>query len=290
MLLQIMLTGLVIGCLYALAGIGLVIIYKTSEIINFAQGDTATLTTFIAFTLLASVGLPYPVVFLSVILVAGLLGVLIYGSVVRPLVGRRTPLDVVVTTLGLAMILNGVAAWIWGYSTQNVPPPLEGRGIQIAGASLNGGDVLIVAVAVLCIAAFLGFFRATRLGIAMQAVSQNRTAAQLMGVNLDRVHGISWALGGMLAAVAGLFIAPTTFLDVTSINQFMIKAFAAVVLGGFSSFGGAILGGLVLGVGSNVAAAYLSTDLKTTFVFALMLGILAFRPAGLLGEVVRRKV
>jgi len=290
MLTQIILTGLVVGSLYALAGVGLVVMYKTSEIINFAQGDTATLTTFIAFTLLISVGLPYPVVFVLVLLAALGAGIVIYGLAVRPLVGRRSPLDAVVTTLGVAMVINGLAAWIWGYSTQNVPSAIRGAGLRFGEASLTAQDVLTVTVAVLCIAVFLAFFRFTRLGVAMQAVSQNPAAAQLMGVNLHRVHALSWGLGGILAAVAGLFVAPMVYLDVTSINHFMIKAFAAVVLGGFSSFAGAIVGGLVLGVGSNLVAAYLSTDLKTTFVFVLMLGILAIRPAGLLGHVTAKKV
>lgn len=290
MLTQILLTGLVVGSLYALAGVGLVVIYKTSEIINFAQGDTATLTTFVAFTLLIAGGLPYPAVLVLVLIAGAVAGILIYGVAVRPIVARRSPLDVVVTTLGVAMILNGVAAWIWGYSTQNIPSPIRGSGIRIGAASLGADDLLTVGVSVLAILVFLLFFRFTRLGLAMQAVSQNPSAAQLMGVDLHRIHGVSWGLGGVLAAMAGLFVAPTTYLDVTSINGFMIKSFAAVVLGGFTSFAGAILGGLVLGVASNLVAGYFSTDLKTTLVFVLMLVILAIRPAGLLGHVPTRRV
>ncbi len=283
--------GLAAGSLYGLMALGLVLIYKTSDVVNFGHGDMAAFSTFAAFTLLVSWEWPVPLALAGTLLLAVLLGVMVERGVLRPARNRRAPvLALVVATLGVAQVLNGTIGAVWGRQVKSLPS-------LIGGPPLHWGEVIITREGVfnlglgLALASLLFlFFRFTDLGIAMRAVAQNPTAAQLMGVSVNRVLAVAWGLGTALGAVAGVLIAPATFLEPDTMNTVLIKAFAAAVLGGFTSLPGAVVGGLALGVLENLVAGYIATELKAAFAFGLIIAVLTVRPAGLLGRVAAKKV
>lgn len=283
MFLQVIFSGIVVGCLYALVGIGLVIIFKVSEVVNFAQGDMTTVGMFIAYTLLVSLELNYAAVLLIIIIIAMSLGLAIERGIVKFLY-KKPPLDIIVGTLGIGLVFNGVCGWVWGYNVLNLPTLLSQSTFEVAGIYMGDNDLLILCTTVFLISILYLFFEKSHFGMIMKATCINRQAASLMGVNTGFVYALSWGISGLLSAVAGLLISPLTYLDVHSVSSFMIKAFAALVLGGFTSFKGVIVGGLVLGVSSNLLAAYVSTELKSTYIFFLMLIILVIKPSGLFGK------
>ncbi len=277
------------GCLYALAGMGLVIIFKVSEIVNFSQGDMTTVVMFVAFTLLVGLGVP-PVWCLFIVILFSIgLGLFIERGVVRYLY-KKDSLDVVIATLGIGLVLNGICGWIWGFNVKNLPTLLKDGGVGVGSMYFGYNDLLIVGIAAFLMIAFYLFFEKSHFGMVMRATCTNRQSARLMGVNINAVYAISWGIAGLLSAVAGLLISPITYLDIHSLGSFMIKAFAALVLGGFKSLFGVVVGGLVLGVTSNILAAYVSTELKSTYIFVLMLFILVIRPSGLFGDISSRRV
>ncbi|HWI61069.1 MAG TPA: branched-chain amino acid ABC transporter permease [Symbiobacteriaceae bacterium] len=285
---QQVISGLATGSLYALAALGLVLIFKTSDVVNFAQGEMAMFGTFIAFTLLTSAGLPYWGAFLLALVFAAFFGAAIERVVLRPL--AKAPLiSVLIATLGLFQIINGVAGWIWGYELQAFPAAVSGAPINLGGIIFTMQNLLNIGVALLVMLGFFLLFKYSILGIAMRAVAENRTAAKLMGVPTDRVLAITWGLGGVLAATAGILIAPVTNLDINMMASMQIKAFTAAVLGGFTSLPGAVIGGLTLGVLENLVGQW-NSQLQTPFAFGLIVLVLVIRPAGLLGTIQKKKV
>lgn len=285
---QQIISGLATGSLYALAALGLVLIFKTSDVVNFAQGEMAMFGTFVAFTLLTSVGLPYWGAFLLALIFAGLFGAAIERVVLRPL--AKAPLiSVLIATLGLFQIINGVAGWIWGYELQPFPAAVSGAPITVGGVIFTMQNLLNVGVALAVMLGFFLLFKFSILGVAMRAVAENRTAAKLMGVPTDRILALTWGLGGVLAATAGILIAPVTNLDINMMAMLQIKAFTAAVLGGFTSLPGAVIGGLTLGVLENLVGQW-NSQLQTPFAFGLIVLVLVIRPAGLLGTIQKKKV
>lgn len=288
-LLQQIISGMATGCLYAMVALGLVLIYKTTDVVNFAQGEMAMFCTFIAFSLLTVAGLSYWGAFAGALLAAALLGGVLERAFIRPL-HKTSLLSVLIMTIGLMMVLNGVAGWIWGFEPENFPTAVSGEPIRVAGLVITLPDVMNIAVTCLIMLVFYVVFKYSLVGIAMRAVAENRTVARLMGVKVNRILATTWAFGSMLGAVAGVFVAPVTFLDLNMMAEVIIKAFTAAVLGGFNSLPGAVVGGLLLGVLENLVAGYISTELKSTFAFALIVAVLCIRPTGLLGTVERKKV
>ena len=285
---QQIISGLATGSLYALAALGLVLIFKTSDVVNFAQGEMAMFGTFIAFTLLTSAGLPYWGAFLLALAFAALFGAAIERVVLRPL--AKAPLiSVMIATLGLFQVINGVAGWIWGYEPQPFPTAVSGAPITVAGMVFTMQNLLNIGVAMLIMFGFFLLFKFSILGVAMRAVAENRTAAKLMGVPTDRILALTWGLGGILAATAGILTAPVTTLDINFMGTLQIKAFTAGVLGGFTSLPGAVIGGLTLGVLENLVGQF-NSQLQTPFAFGLIVLVLVIRPAGLLGTIQKKKV
>jgi len=283
--------GLAAGALYGLMGLGLVLIYKTSDVVNFGHGDMAAFTTFVAFTLMALWKWPVPLALGGTLLVAVVLGVIVERSVLYPARRRHAPvLALVVATLGVSQILNGTIGTLWGRHVQNLPSLVAGPPMRLGQILLTREQLLNLGLGLALALALFFFFRFTNLGIAMRAVAQNPTAAQLMGVSVNRVLTVTWGLGAALGAVAGVLIAPATFLEPDTMNGVLIKAFAAAVLGGFTSLPGALIGGLALGVLENLVAGYIATEFKAAFSFVLIVLVLAVRPAGLMGRVVVKKV
>jgi branched-chain amino acid transport system permease protein len=285
---QQIISGLATGSLYALAALGLVLIFKTSDVVNFAQGEMAMFGTFVAFTLLTTAGLPYWGAFLLALVFAAIFGAAIERVVLRPL--TKAPLiSILIATLGLMQIINGVAGWIWGYEMQPFPEAVNGSPINLAGIVFTLPNLLNIGVALLVMLLFFLMFKYTMIGVAMRAVAENRTAAKLMGVPTNRVLALTWGLGGVLAATAGILIAPVTNLDINMMASMQIKAFTAAVLGGFTSLPGAVVGGLALGVLENLVGQW-NSQLQTPFAFGLIVLVLIVRPAGLLGTIQKKKV
>lgn len=282
-------SGLSAGCLYALAALGLVLIYRTMEIVNFAHGEMAMISTFVAYTLLVRVGLPYVIAMLVALAFAFIFGMAIERVFLRPI--QEGPLvSMMIMTLGLFMVFNGAAGWIWGFDPVSFPYAVRGRPVFIGDIIVTRDSLLVLAVTVIMAGALYLALRFTMAGIAIRATSQNPRAARLMGVPVPKVYSLTWGMSAVLGAVAGILIAPTTFLSPSMMAEVQIKAFTAAVLGGFSSLPGAVVGGLLLGVLENLVAGYISTQLKSTFAFALIVVVLLIRPSGIMGTTERRKV
>ncbi|MBY6275647.1 branched-chain amino acid ABC transporter permease [Symbiobacterium thermophilum] len=285
---QQIISGLATGSLYALAALGLVLIFKTTDVVNFAQGEMAMFGTFIMFTLLKTAGLPYWGAFVLALAFAFLMGAVIERVALRPL--AQAPLiSVLIATLGLMQIINGVAGWIWGYQARPFPTAVSGSPIRLGDLVITLPDLVNLAVSLVVMTGFFLLFKFTELGIAMRAVAENRVAARLMGIPTDRILSLTWGLGGVLAATAGILIAPVTNLDINMMADMQIKAFTAAVLGGFTSLPGAVVGGLTLGVLENLVGQFVP-QLKTPFAFGLIVLVLMLRPSGLMGTVQRKKV
>lgn len=285
---QLIVNGLALGSLYALTAFGIVLIYKTTDVITFAQGETAMFCTFIAFTLITALQLPFGVAFgLTLVFALGL------GTLIERLVLRRarsgSVLNSVIVTVGLALILLGVAGWIWGYQTRPFPAPVSGPPFRFGTIVLSQLNALILAVMFGLMLLLFAFFRYTVTGIAMRAVAQNRMAAQLMGININRINAIGWGVGTALGAVTGILIAPLNYLDPTMMGDVALKAFAAAVLGGFTSLPGAVVGGLLLGIVDSIVG-FQVPELRTTIAFLLIILVLVVRPGGLLGSHEIKKV
>jgi branched-chain amino acid transport system permease protein len=285
---QLIVNGLALGSLYALTAFGIVLIYKTTRVITFAQGETAMFSTFVAFTLLTTLRLPFPLAFLLTLLFAGMFGALIERVVLRH-IGTTTILNPVIVTVGLSLILVGVAGWIWGYEIRTFPAPVAGPPIRIQTVVISQLNALIFTVTLVLMAILFAFFRYSPTGIAMRAVAENRSAARLMGIRIGRISALGWGLGTALGAVTGMLIAPLNYLDPGMMGDVALKAFAAAVLGGLTSLPGAVVGGLSLGIIDSVAG-FEVPELRNSIAFALIVVVLVVRPGGLLGTHEIKKV
>jgi branched-chain amino acid transport system permease protein len=290
MLPQLIVSGLATGSLYALLALGLVIIYKTSNVLNFAHGEMAMVNTFIAFTLLETLHIPYFEAFLLAIIGSFLFGALMEIVLLRP-ARNPTPLGLIIITLGAQQVLYGTAGWIWGYDTKIFPSPLSDIKVHRLGrVVLSEANLWILTASIVLMVALLFFFRYAKLGIAMRAISQNVTTARLMGIRAPWVLSLTWAFASALGAVAGMLVAPITFLDPNMMLNPLLKAFAAATLGGMNSLAGAVVGGGSLGILENLVGGYLMPELKDSVAFFVIVLVLCLRPSGLLGRHYRRRV
>lgn len=285
---QMIVSGIALGAIYGLVALGIVLVFKATGVLNFAHGEGVMLSTFVAFTLLKA-GAPYPLVVVLTLAFAAAFGVALERLVIRRFVGK--PLLVSgIATLGLFLLFGDIAVWIWGKDPFEFPGPFSQKPIFVAGIAISAADIGIVGTAALLAAALFAFFRFTRLGIAMQACMENPTAAQLMGIPTRRVYSLAWALSSMIGAVAGLLIAPVTFLHFTMMQHVLHYAFASAVLGGIFSLPGSLVGGIVIGISANLTGAYVSSAWKEVVPFIVMLAILILRPHGLLARRHAKKV
>ncbi|MFC4767839.1 branched-chain amino acid ABC transporter permease [Effusibacillus consociatus] len=282
MLTQQIVSGLAAGSLYALAALGLVLIYKTSDLVNFAQGEMAMISTFFGFTVMHSLGFGYWISFLAALVFAALFGMLVENIFMRP-VQKAPVLSQIILTLGLYMAFRGIAGMIWGYEPTSYPVAVEGEPIEVGSIVVTPNQIFIFALTLVLMFLFFCLFRFTLTGLAMRAAAQNLRTAELMGIRVGAIFSLTWAISAVLGGIAGILIAPTTFLDPNMMGEVAIKAFAAAVLGGFASLPGAVIGGLSIGLFENLVAGYVSAELKTAFVFFLIIFILYVKPTGLLG-------
>lgn len=281
---QNVLNGLSAGSVYALIAIGLVLIYRSSGVLHFAHGSFAMVAAFVAYELHGR-GFSLPVAFLGACAAAFVIGAVTY----RLLLDRAREggsHSAVMVTIALFMMLEGIAGAIWGTDTKDFAHYFAQPGIVSVTdrIALSSHDVWIDGITVVLVAALGLFFRFTRVGVAMRAVADNETAAELMGVRVRRLHALTWGIATVLAAVAGLLLTPTVFLDPSMMFGPLLKAFAAAVLGGLASIPGAIVGGWLLGVVETLAGAYISTEFQASIAFLIIIVVLTVRPDGLLGK------
>lgn len=284
--LQLLLIGLSQGCGYALVAIGFVFIYRATEIVNFAHGELMMLGAFAVLTFSELWGLGIWLGAALGILSLGVFGFLLDALVMRRMIGESQA-SIFILTVAIGIILKAMAGMIWGYSPHVLNSPFQ-QDLQI-GAITVGTDrlALIVATAVICLVLWL-FFNRTKLGLAIQAASQNQLAAYYCRVPVKRLVSVVWAIGAMVAAVAGLMMAPVTQVD-TEMSVFGIKAFAGAVVGGFGSIPGALLGCLIVGV-AEPFLDFAFPELKGVFAYIIMLTVLFLRPEGLLPQTFKKKV
>ncbi|MFS8524030.1 MAG: branched-chain amino acid ABC transporter permease [Limnochordales bacterium] len=287
---QLVLSGLSIGSLYAVVGLGIVLLYRTSRVLNFAHGDLAMVTTMIAYSLLTSAGVVFAGSVALTLLAAFALGSLFYFIVIRP-VKEATLLGQIITTAGFALVLGGAAVVIWGPGTKALPFPLSRfRFYDVFGLRIDQLTIGSFIVSVITMLLLYLLVQKTKFGLAMRAVSQNDAAARVLGIPVRRVYAVTWGVSAVLGAIGGLLLAPVTFVSPTMMFDPFLKGFAAAVLGGLDSLPGVIIGGVILGVVENVFGGYVSTAFKSTVAFVMIIAVLLVRPEGLLGRKFQRRV
>jgi len=282
------LNGLAVGCIYGLVALGFVLIYKATELVNFAQGDLLMLGAFVAFMAVTWWGLDYWTSFVIAILTVALFGALLDATLLRRVIGQPQ-FAVVMLTIGLGAIFRTFASVTWGSEIYTLPTPFDGVW-KIAGVTISHQYVSIVVGTLILCGVFYGFFNYTRIGVAMQATSQNQLAAYYMGIPVKLIFSLIWAISAATAAVAGILLAPVTLIDINMGLAVALKAFAAAVLGGFGSIPGALVGGIVIGLIELYAGATLPEGFKDTAPYIVLLLMLAVRPQGLFGSLGRKKV
>ena len=290
MLGQLIIEGLVVGFCYSLIALAMVIIYKTSEVLNFAQGELAMVATFFAYAVISSYKVPFVPAFFLTIAFSFVLGAAIYYCFLKP-AKDPTLLGLIIITLGAERLLYGIASWIWGPDPKPFPAPVSDTSVyKIGGVVVSHLNVLTVAVAASLVILLALFFRFTRLGVAMKATSQNANAAELMGIRTKRIFAFTWGLSAAIGAVAGMLMAPIYGLNVNMMMDPLLKGFAAAVLGGMTSLPGCVLGGCLLGVIENLVGGYVSTAFKSVVAFVVIVLVLCIRPSGILGKHYIKKV
>jgi branched-chain amino acid transport system permease protein len=288
---QQVVSGLATGGIYASLALALVMIYQATEVVNFAQGEMAMFSTYLAWSLLQA-GLPYWVTFFATVAIAFVGGLLIERVVIRP-VEHAPILTIVIVTLGLLVILNSVAGWIYSYIQKPFPSPFPSKPIQMGNIYFGAHDVGEISVTLIVLLLLFLFFRYTTLGLAMRAAAQNPVSSRLCGIRVSWMLGLGWGLAAAFGAIAGMMVAPIVFLDPNMMGGIQLYAFAAATVGGFTSPLGAVVGGLLVGVTENLVGTYVSfigTELKLTVALAMIIIVLLVKPTGLFGRTTVRRV
>ena len=288
-LLPQLLAGLATGGIYASLALALVMVYRSTNHVNFAQGEMAMFCTFIA-SLLIEAGWPYWAAFIATVAIAFVLGAALEAVLVRRL--RHAPvLSIVVVFVALLVILHSLAGWLFGYAIRPFPSPFPEAGGAGGGGLLTSHQLGAVGVTLAMLALVYVFFRYSPLGLQMRATAENPVSSRLVGVRVDRMLALGWGMAGAIGAVAGMMIAPVVFLDVHMMSGVLVYAFAAAVLGGIGSAPGAVLGGFIVGVLENLVGTYVvGAELKLTVALMLIIAVLVARPAGLFGKAVVARV
>ena len=276
------------GCIYGLVALGFVLIYKATELVNFAQGDLLMLGAFVCFMAVAWWGLDYWVGFLIAVVAVGAFGALLDRVVLRRVIGQPQ-FAVVMLTIGLGAMFRTFASITWGSEIYTLPTPFSGVW-KVGDVTLSHQYLSIVFGTLVLCGVLYAFFNHTRIGVAMQATSQNQLAAYYMGIPVKMIFSLIWAISAGVAAAAGILLAPVTLIDINMGLAVALKAFAAAVLGGFGSIPGALVGGIVIGLIELYAGATLPNGFKDTAPYIVLLVMLIVRPQGLFGSLARKKV
>ena len=285
---QLLFTGLGIGSIYAIASLGFVLLIRAANVVNFAQGEFSMLGAYLMLVALTAFGLPYWASFvLAVVLMAGF-GVLFAGAVYWPL-RHRGQLPVIISTIGASILLPNFVLALYGPSPATVPGLFDSPGFTLGPVFFDSQYLTIIAVAALMVTLQYVVFEKTLLGKKLQATSQDKEMASMLGIPVALMVLITFAYSAALGGLAGVLVAPVLFVSVGMGSTIALKAFAANIIGGFGSIPGAIIGGLVIGLAETLGAAYISTPYKDGFGFAILLLVLLVRPQGLFGERIAEK-
>jgi branched-chain amino acid transport system permease protein len=282
-LLHQLLAGLATGGIYASVALALVMIYQTTHLLNFAQGEMAMFTTYIAWSLIDG-GMPYWAAFFLTVAFAFVLGVLIQRFVLRPVRGGSV-LSLVVVFIGLLVIFNSLAGWIFTYTIKTFPSPFPSEP-PFGQHFVSSHELGMTAVTLIILAVLYGFFRFTPLGLAMRATAQNPQSSRLVGIRVGWMLALGWGLAAAVGAVAGMMVAPIVYLDPNMMSGILLYALAAALVGGIDSPGGAVFGGFLVGVLENLLGTYVvGNELKLSMALVIIVGVLVIKPSGLFGKV-----
>ena len=288
MLEQLIVSSLTLGSIYALAALGFTVIYRATEVVNFAQGDLMMLSAMIALVLFRDIHLPYLLVVVMTVGACMAIALGIERIAFRPLLGAPQ-ITVLLSTVAVGQIIRSGVRAFHGDDFGVFPPVVSMQPITVLGVRFTALNLLVLALTTIALLAFAFLFRSTRMGWAMRATAQNARAAAIVGISVPRVFSQTWVIAGALAAVAGLLLAPLIIVT-PDMGVIANKGFVAAILGGFSSLPGAVVGGLILGLAENLIGVYVSTAYKDVLVFALLILLLLFCPSGLFGRKMLHRV
>ena len=287
--LQMLASGIAVGSSYALMGLAMVIIYKTSEVVNFAQGEMGLVSIFLTYMVLEFYGFPFYLAFPGALVFAVLLGFFLEFCVLRR-AKEPNVLGMIIITIGLEMILMGIVSWKFGADPKTLPFPIGPyESVTLGGIFISSLEVLTFFVALIIMVVLFVFLRYSKLGIAMKATQQNPTAARLMGIRTNRILMFTWGISSLVGCVAGLLIAPTTMQPYMMWDP-MLKGFAAAVLGGMTSLPGSIFGAYAVGIIENLFGGYVAIEFKSVVAFVIIVLVLCFKPSGLFARHYVKKV
>lgn len=283
-----LLAGLSTGGIYASVALALVMIYQATHHINFAQGEMAMFSTFIAWMLIQA-GFPYWVAFGLTVGISFVMGAALEVTVIRPM--RNAPvLSVVVVFIGLMVIFHSLAGWLFGYTIKQFPSPFS-PDAWYGGSLMSPHEVGAIFITLVVVGLLFSFFRFTSVGLAMRAAAQNPESSRLVGINVNRMLMLGWGLAGAIGAVGGMMVAPVVFLDPHMMMGVLLYAFAGALIGGIDNPVGAVIGGFIVGILENLVGTYVvGTELKLSVALILIIGVLIVRPAGLFGKVIVTRV
>ncbi len=283
--LQLTLTGLTNGSIYALVALGFVLIYKASDVINFAQGDFMLVGAFITYGLIVQVGIPWSISILLAIVFAVILGMIVERLVLRPMIGEPI-ISVIMVTIGLSSLLRAIVTSIWGTLGRQFPAFLPSQPVQIGSAVVPADRLIAMGLVVVLLIIFTLFFRYSKQGIAMRATADDQQAALSMGISVQRVFAMAWSIAAVTAVLAGIIVANITELSFFAITAVGLYVFPVVILGGLDSIPGAIVGGVIIGLLQAYVAGYSPSHLAlaTVVPFIVLILILMVKPYGLFGE------
>jgi len=288
---QQVVSGLATGGIYASLALALVMIYQATDVVSFTQGEMAMFSTYICWTML-NAGVPYWIAFVATLAISFVGGVVIERVIIRP-VERAPILTIVIVTLGLLVIFNSLAGWIWTYVQKPFPSPFPSQPFKIGNVVFGAHDIGAIAITLVVLASIYVFFRFTPLGLAMRAAAHNPVSSRLVGIRVGWMLALGWGLAALFGAVAGMMVAPNLTLEPNMMGGVQIYAFAAATLGGFTSPGGAVLGGFIVGVVENLVGTYvhfIGTELKFTVALVMIIVVLLVKPTGLFGTSVVKRV
>ena len=288
--LQIVISGIAQGCIYGLIALGVVLIYKATETVSFAQGELMMLGAFIGLVVMTALGFPFWLAFAAAVLAMGAFGIVLERLVIRPILGQPA-FSIVMLTIGIGYVARGAITMLPGIGTEThtLPVPYKDQTWNLGALVLNVEQMVIIAATVVLSGVLYALFRYSKVGVAMQAASQNQIAAYYMGIPVKRLNGLVWGLAAAVAAIAGLLLAPITFVH-ANMGFIGLKAMPAAVVGGFGSLPGAIVGGLIIGIVEALSGFYLPEGFKDIAAYVVVLVMLVVKPNGLFGEKLRKKV
>jgi branched-chain amino acid transport system permease protein len=280
---QLVVSGLAVGSVYALVGLAFIMVNEATGVVNFATGQMVAIGCFLAVSTSLQMGLPLAPAYALALVAMALFGMVFYAVVFRPLQDRPV-VTVIIGTVMIGIVIQNAALMTWGSVPFRPRSPFGRQVIDVFGAALSAHALFVIVVAFLMIALLYLFIYRTAVGARMRAVAQDRDAARLMGIGVDRMFVLTWIIAGLLTGAAGILVGPMWFADVNMGDPIALKAFAAIIIGGFSSVPGAIVGGILVGLAEMLGAAYISSAYKDGLVFLVMILFLLVRPQGIFGE------